>query len=56
MKYSYSDVIIALHDLARSESDSELSIKLRFVADEVARIGNESYERSIESLKIESDS
>lgn len=44
---NYSDVIIAMHNLARSEKDSELSMKLRFLADEVAKIGNEAHDREL---------
>lgn len=46
---NYSDVIIALHDLARRqwEVDPDMSLRLRFLADEVAKLGNEAHAREL---------
>ena len=51
----YSDIIIALHDLARKqwESDPNTSLRLRFLADEVAKLGNEAHERELAQNKIQ---
>ena len=52
---NYSDVIIKLHDLAREQgkTDPELGFRLRMLADGVARVGNEAYERSVATNKIQ---
>ena len=52
---NYSDVIIQLHDLAREQgkTDPELGFKLRKIADDVARVGNEAHERSTATNKIQ---
>jgi hypothetical protein len=52
---NYSDVIIALHDLARKQwdTDPETSQRLRFLADEVARLGNEAHERELAKNKVQ---
>ena len=54
---NYSDVIIALHDLARKQMDTDpdLSHRLRFLADEVARLGNEAHARELAKNKIQSN-
>lgn len=52
---NYSDVIIALHNLARQEygNNFNLSMRLRFMADDLAKLGNEAHERSITEDKIQ---
>jgi hypothetical protein len=47
----FSDLIIELHDLAREIKDSGLSIKVRYVANDLAKIGNEHYENEQKAIK-----
>ena len=44
-----SDLIIELHELARTMEDFEESIKVRYLADELAKIGNRFHEKFLES-------
>ena len=41
-----SDCIINLHDLARTIEDFDESMKVRLLADELAKIGNRLYEKT----------
>ena len=52
----FRSIIIALHDLARKQfdTDPETSLRLRFLADEVARLGNEAHARILAANKIQS--
>ncbi len=44
-----SGTIIRLHDLARTIKDHEESIKVRLLADELAKIGNRLQEKNLEN-------
>mgnify|MGYP003353168995 CR=1 FL=1 len=43
-----SDLIIELHNLARTIEDSEESLRVRLLADELAKIGNRLQEKNLE--------
>lgn len=40
-----SDLIIELHKLARETTETDLSMKIRLIADELAKVGNELHTR-----------
>jgi hypothetical protein len=43
-----SELIIQLHNLARETTETDLSMKIRLIADELAQIGNELHTRENE--------
>jgi hypothetical protein len=45
-----SDLIIEIHQLARDIKDSEESLRVRLLADELAKIGNRLQEKNFENL------
>ena len=45
-----SDLIIEIHNLARTIEDSEESLRVRLLADELAKIGNRLQEKNFENL------
>ncbi len=53
MSKSFGDLIIELHDLARGIDDSVESIRVRYLADELAKIGNRLHEKNLESLSLQ---
>jgi hypothetical protein len=51
-----SGTIIKLHELARTIEDHEESIKVRLLADELAKIGNRLHEKNLEIRNPEESS
>jgi hypothetical protein len=45
-----SDLIIEIHDLARTIEDSEERLRVRLLADELAQVGNRLHEKKFEIL------
>ena len=45
MYHKISDLIVALHDVARELEDHDLNWRVRMLADSLAKVGNEVYER-----------
>ena len=45
-----SDLIIEIHQLARDIKDSEESLRVRLLADELAKIGHRLQEKNFENL------
>jgi hypothetical protein len=43
-----SDLIIELHNLARETKEFDLSMRIRLIADELAKVGNELHTRENE--------
>jgi hypothetical protein len=56
MDLQFSDMIIRLHYLARNIEDHEESIKVRLLADELAKIGNRLHKKNLEIRNPEESS
>ena len=45
-----SELIIELHNLARETKEFDLQMRIRLIADELAKVGNELHTRENESI------
>ena len=48
--HKISDGIIYLHEVAREVEDSDVSLRIRLLADALAKLGNEIHDRDQEKL------